>query len=197
MKKVIRTIYMLSAAALFMAAFALPALAKAEGGAEHEGSLVMEYVWKIVNFAILIFVLVKFAGKPLSGLLKARTESIRKSIDDAREARELAERALAEVEARSKGRDKEIEEIISSARASGERERERLIQEAERMSEKLVEQARANIEYEVKQAREAIKAEAVEIAMELAEKKIKEKLTEADRKRLFEEALTKLEGRGN
>jgi F-type H+-transporting ATPase subunit b len=193
MKKFIRTLYAISAAALFLAAFALPVLAAEHGGGEHEGSPVMDYVWKVVNFAILVFILVKFAGKPLAGVLKARTEGIKKSIDDAREARELAERALAEVESRARGRDKEIEEMVAAAKASGERERERLIQEAEKMSEKLVEQARANIEYELKQAQEAIKAEAVQIAMELAEKKIKDKLTEADRKRLFEESLAKLE----
>jgi F-type H+-transporting ATPase subunit b len=171
------------------------AAAVAGGGGETGPADPMDFVWKIVNFSILVFVLVKFGRKPIAGFLKARTEGIKKSLDEAREAKELAQQALDEVKEKLKNKDREMEEIISSAKASGEKERERIIEEAGRMSEKLIEQTRANIDFELKQAREAIKAEAAEIAMELAEKKIKEKLTEEDRKRLFEEALGKLEGR--
>lgn len=175
--------------------FANAALASSgEGGGEHGGGP-MEYVWKIVNFAILVFLLVKFGAKPMKGFLNSRTEMIKKSLDEAREARELAQRALNEVEDRLKSKDKEIEEILSSSRQSGEKEREALIKEGERMSQKLLEQAKSNIDFELNQAREAIKAEAAGIAMELAEKKLKDKLTEEDRKRLFDEALSRLEAR--
>jgi F-type H+-transporting ATPase subunit b len=194
MKKLLHIIQIAVLASMQAAAAVSVALASSGGGGEQAAADPMEWVWKIVNFAILIFILVKFGGKPIRNFLKARTEGIKKSLDDAREAKELAQRALDEVQEKSGTRDSEIEEIISSAKASGEKERERLVQEAVKMSEKLIEQTRANIDYEVKQAREAIKAEAAEIAMELAEKKIRGQITEEDRKRLFEEALTKLEG---
>ena len=48
----------------------------------------------------------------------------------------------------------------------------------------------------LKHAKEAIKAEAVEIAMELAEKKLKEKLTKKEQERLLEESLMKIGGKG-
>jgi F-type H+-transporting ATPase subunit b len=138
-------------------------------------------------------VLVYFGRKPFRDFLSARSEAIRKGLDDAREAKELAQKALDEVNKSLQNKDREIAEIIAAAKASGERERELIMEEGRRMAEKLVEQARQNIEFEQKQASEAIKAEAVEIAMGLAGKKLAEKLTEADRKRLFEEALAKLE----
>jgi len=49
---------------------------------------------------------------------------------------------------------------------------------------------------ELKQAKEAIKAEAVELAMELAEKKLKEKLTKEEQEKLLEDSLTKIGGKG-
>ncbi|BCB96954.1 ATP synthase subunit b [Dissulfurispira thermophila] len=160
----------------------------AEAGGEHGGSI-MEWVWRIVNFAILVFILVKFLNKPLKNYLQQRKELIEKSIKEAQEAKELAMKALREVEERLKVKDKEVEDIISSAKVSGEKEKERLIQEGERLKVKILEQAKTNIEYEVKKAKEAIKAEAVDAAMQLAEEKIKAKITKDDHEKLFQESL--------
>lgn len=155
----------------------------------------MDWVWRILNFAILVFVLVKFLNKPLRSYLQQRKELIEKSIKEAQEAKALALKALAEVEERLKVKDKEIEEIISSARVSGEREKERLIEEGEKLKVKILEQAKTNIDFEVKMAKEAIKAEAVETAMQLAEEKIKAKMTKEDQERLLKESLKLIEGR--
>lgn len=160
----------------------------AEAGGEHGGSI-MEWVWRIVNFAILVFILVKFLNKPLKNYLQQRKDLIEKSIKEAREAKELAMKALAEVEERLKVKDKEVEEIISSAKSSGEREKERLVEEGEKLKAKILEQAKTNIEYEVKKAKEAIKAEAVDAAMQLAEEKIKAKMTKDDHEKLLAESL--------
>jgi F-type H+-transporting ATPase subunit b len=172
-----------------------PVLVFAAGGEEYKGTTVMDWVWKIVNFSILVFILVKFAGKPLKNFLRQRKELIEKSIKEAQEAKELAKKALAEVEERLKLKDKEVEEIISLSKTSGEAERDRLIQDGERLKVKILEQAKANIEHEVKMAREAIKAEAVEAAMNLAEEKIKKKITTQEQEKLLQESIKLLEGK--
>jgi F-type H+-transporting ATPase subunit b len=61
------------------------------------------------------------------------------------------------------------------------------------MKEKILEQAKNNIDYEVRLAKDSIKAEAVEIALELAEKKLKGKLTSEEQIRLIEESLARME----
>lgn len=167
-----------------------------EEGAEAHTSLFKDYLWKIINFAILAFILFKFGRKPLQSFLKQRAELIEKTLKEAQQAKEAAQKALQEVEERLKTKDKEIENIISSSKRSGEEIRDSLIQQGDKLREKILEQARVNIEYELKSAKEAIKAEAVEIAMELAEKKLKEKLTKEEQKRLLEESLAKIGGRG-
>ena len=92
-------------------------------------------------------------------------------------------------------KDKEVEEIIASAKASGEREKTRLIEESEKLKIKILEQAKNNIDFEVKKAKEVIKAEAVEAAMQLAEEKLKGKLTKQDQDRLMQESIKLLEGK--
>jgi len=183
----------------FVTVLALGALAYAssggEGGEGH-GSNIMGTVWQVINFLVLVGVLVWALKKAdVKGLLRARTEGIRKGIEDARAAREAAEKALAEVEERLRLKDKEIAEIIAAAKASGERERAAIEEEGKRMSERIMEQARTNIQFELEQARAAIKAEAVELAMELAQKKLSERLTPEEQRKLIEESLARLEGK--
>jgi F-type H+-transporting ATPase subunit b len=165
-------------------------------GAEAEPSLFKAYLWPVINFIILI-VLLTYAMKKgdIKGFFRKRTELIEQSLKEAREAKELAQKALAEVEGRLKMMDKEVEEIIASAKLSGEKEKSRLVEEGDKLKEKILEQAKTNIDFEVKQAKETIKKEAVEIAMELAEKKLREKLTKEEQLKLLEESVAKIEGK--
>jgi len=165
-------------------------------GEEAHFSLVKDYAYKIINFVVIFGIVVYFARKPIKDMLRQRTEMIEKTLKESKEAKELAQKALQEVKTRIQTKDKEIEEIMTASRHAGEQERERIIEESNRLKEKLFEQAKVNIEYELKSAKEAIKAEAVEIAMELAEKKIKEKLTKEEQEKLLQDSLTKMGGKG-
>ncbi len=180
--------------AFFFLVFAAVAFA-AEGG-EAQESLFKAYLWPVINFIVLVSILVYALKKAdIKGYFKKRTELIEQSLKEAQQARELAQKALAEVEERLKVKDREIEEIISAAKNSGEKEKARLAEEGERMKEKIAEQARTNIEFEVKKAKESIKQEAAGIAMELAEKKLKDKLTKEEQLKLLEESVAKIEGK--
>lgn len=176
------------------AALLVPAVALAAGGGDH-GLSTMDWVWKVVNFAVLVVLLVKFVGKPLRDYLAQRKELIEKSIREAQEAKEMAAQALREVDERLKLKDKEIADIISSAQSSGERERERLIAEGQHMAERVAEQAKTNIDFELKRAKEIIQAEAVEAALQLAEEKIKARLTKEEQDKLLRESIKLIEGR--
>jgi F-type H+-transporting ATPase subunit b len=164
-----------------------------EGG---EPSLFKAYFWAIINFLILVFLLAFMMKKmDIKGYFRKRTELIEQSLKEAREARELAQKALAEVEERLKIKDREVEEILKAARESGERESGRLAEEGDKLKARILEQTKNNIDFEVKMAKEAIKQEAVEIAMELAEKKLKGKLTKEEQMKLLEESIAKIEGK--
>jgi F-type H+-transporting ATPase subunit b len=166
------------------------------GGEEAHPSLLKTYAPAILNFLILVALLVFMMKKmDIKGFFKKRTELIEQSLKEAREAKELAQKALAEVEERLKIKDKEIEEIVAAAKESGEREKIRLAEDGDKLSARILEQTQNNIAFEVKMAKEAIKREAVEIAMELAEKKLKEKLTKEEQVKLLEESIEKIEGK--
>jgi F-type H+-transporting ATPase subunit b len=197
LKMIVSGLKLFSVLSIMFLIISVPAFVFAtEGGEEAHTPLWKDYMWKIINFGILVLILWKFAKKPLQNFLRQRSELIEKTLNEAKEAKEAALKALQEVEERLKIKDKEIESIISASKKAGEEERERLIAEGYKLKEKILLQAKTNIEFEVKNAKELIKAEAVELAMELAEKKLKEKLTKEEQERLLEDSLVKIGGRG-
>ncbi len=161
---------------------------------EHETTF-KDWIWPIINFLILVAVLYYFARKPVREYFKKRTELIDQSLREAREAREIAQKTLEEVRERLKNTDREIEQILESAKQSGEKEKKNLIAEGEKMKQKILEQARSNIEFELQKAREKIKSEAALMALELAEKQLKEKLTKKEQEELLEDYLKRLEAK--
>lgn len=155
-----------------------------------------DWFWPVVNFSILVIILFYFGRKPIKEYFQKRTELIEKSLKEAEEAREFAKKALDEVQERLRNTDKEIKEIIEGARRAGEKEKDELIAEAERLRQKIIEQARANIGFELEKAKKEIKSEAALIAIELAEKQIKERLSREEQEALIEEYIQRLEGKG-
>lgn len=117
-KKVILPLVIFS---LAFASYAFAVGAPEEGG---HASILKEYIWKIINFAILVIILFKFGKKPLGDFLKKRTELIEKTLNEAREAKETALKALREAEERVKTKDAEVKAILDAAKKSGELERE-------------------------------------------------------------------------
>jgi len=116
--------------------FAVAAFASEGGGTGEAHFTYKDWLWPVINFFILIFVLVFFARKPFSEFFKNRTALIEKSLREASEAKEIAQKTLNEVRERLKNTDSEIEQILAAARKSGEKEKEAIIAEGERLKER-------------------------------------------------------------
>ncbi len=154
-----------------------------------------DWLWPVVNFSILVFILFFFARKPFSEYFKNRTALIEKSLREASDAKELAQKTLHEVRKRLENTDSEVGQIIEAARKSGEKEKEAIIAEGERLKEKIIDQAKANIDFELQKAKNIIKSDAALMALELAEKQIKEKLGQKEQKALADDYIKRLEAK--
>ncbi len=196
MRQLLITNYKLRFTAIFIilinVIFVSAAFASSGGG--HESEL-KDWIWPVINFSILAFILYYFGRKPAAEYFKGRTEMIEKSLKEASEAKELAQKTLNEVQARLKNTDKEMEGILNAARKSGEKEKEAIIAEGERLKDKIIEQAKANIDFELHKAKEQIKSDASLLALELAENQIKEKLGKKEQEGLIDDYIKRLEGK--
>ncbi len=167
----------------------------ASEGGEHSETVFTwkDWFWPVINFFILVGVLGFFGKKPMVEFFQKRTELIEKSLHEATQAKELAQKALDEVRARFGNTDREIDEILDAARKAGEKEKETIIAEGIKTKEKILEQAKASIDFELQKAKDKIKSEAAMMALELAEKQLKEQLGEKEQEVLIDDYIKKLE----
>ena len=153
------------------------------------------FIWTIITFLVLLALLAKFAWKPLLTALESRQDAIRKSLDDARQAKLELERLQQEsAEIIRHGRI-EAEAIITRSRGDAERLREEMKQKARAEAEGIVKNAERQIQLETGRALQQIRREAVDLSVMIASKLIQRNLTKEDNEKLIEEALKQVEAR--
>ena len=151
------------------------------------------YIWTIVTFLVLLALLAKFAWRPLLAALEARQESIRKSLDDARAAKQELERLNAESQKILAQARTEADSILSSTRSDANRFRDELKQKAQAEAAAIVKNAERQIEQETVRALQQIRAEAVDISVAIASKLLQRNVSKADNERLIEETFRQIE----
>jgi F-type H+-transporting ATPase subunit b len=181
---------------LLLVVFAVAGFA-AEGGegAHHVDTAkqLKDFGWRLLDFGALLALVVWALKKAnVKGTLAARQATIEKALQEAAEAKEAAEKKFAEYSAKLAAANKEIDAIYTAIRTEGEAEKVRIIAEARVTAEKIKEQAAQAANQEVFRARAELRAEAVRLAVELAEQGIKEKIVQDDQDRLVGEYLTKV-----
>lgn len=197
MKKDYRDLAVTALTALGMVVlFAGVVLAQEHGGGhEVEMPTKMEWFWRVLNFGIIFAALTYFIAKPLKSFLRKRVEDIEAALSEARIAREESLKRLADVEARLKDKDRELAALVSVAEENGRKEKEILISEAGKVGADIVASAKENIGAELVKAKEELRREAALMAIELAEKMVRENIKKEDQVRLLDEYMAKVGGK--
>ena len=152
------------------------------------------FIWTILTFLVLLALLAKFAWRPLLEALETRQNAIRKSLDDAQQARAELERLNQESAAIVNRARAEADQIIVRSRADAERLREDMKQKARAEAEAVIKNAERQIQLETARALQQIRTEAVDLSVMIASKLIQRNLTREDNERLIEEALKHVQG---
>lgn len=147
---------------------------------------------QLVNFLILLFVLYRWAYRPLLGTLEARTSAIKQQLAEAQAAREEAQRQLAEFEARLQAAQAEAQVVRERVLREAAELRERLTAEARQEAGRLLATARTEIEQSVRRARAELRTEVGGLALEIAERLMHRSLRDEDHQRLVQDALTRM-----
>ena len=151
------------------------------------------YIWTIVTFLLLLWAFNKLAWKPLKGILQAREDTIRKSLDDARQAREEMQRLKNESAQILAGARAEADTIIARTREDASRFRDELKVKAQAEAATIVKNAERRIEMETARALQQIRAEAVEFSVAIASKILQRNVSKEDNDRLIEETFRQIE----
>ena len=184
----------LTRALLLVAVTAVPAFAS-EGEAPKgllspTGGLMF---WTLVVFAVLFFVLSKFAFKPILAAVEGRELALREAMDQARADREEAAELLAEQRQQLDAARADAQKIIADGRATSDKMRADLLEHTKQQQADMLERAKRDIEAEKLGAIAALRREAVELAIAGAGKVIEKNLDDASNRALVEKYLSAIE----
>ena len=148
------------------------------------------FVWTILTFLLLLFVLAKFAWKPLLKMLNDREELIRSSLEDAEKAKEKLERLNAEGEAIINQARSEAQSILSEGKTAAAKLKDETLDVAKEQAKQIASEAEKQINIEKDKAIAEIKSEVVNLSMSIAEKLINKNISPEDNKALIDESLS-------
>lgn len=168
------------------------ALAAGEGHGADSGVLLKDFLYRVLNFSLLVAGLAYFVAKPLKNALASRREGIEQELKDAREAAEHAQQRFAEYDAKLSRAQEAIGQIKTDIKEEAELEKQRIIDNAEQIAAKIKEDSGKTAENEIEKARLALRQEAAELAVELAADLLKKNFNREDQARLVEEYKLKV-----
>jgi len=168
--------------------------AYASGGGEEGGSkaLWIDFIWRMVNFAILVWFLYWVGANKIKEFFSGRREDIKNTLAEAVAGKEEAEKKFKEYSNRLDKASEEMNNIIEAIKNQGLIEKEKMIEDAHTAAEKIKEEAKMRIEQEFKAAVNQLRLEVVELSVQKAEDILKKRITPQHHEHMVKDYLDKV-----
>jgi F-type H+-transporting ATPase subunit b len=148
--------------------------------------------WTLITFGIVALVLRWKAWGPILSLVEEREKQIQGAVDSAKRERAEAERLLAEQKNAIAEARRESAEMLRRAQADMERFREELKAQANKEAQELKVQAAREIDDQKTKAIAEVRGLAANLAIEVAEKLLNERLDDSKHRALAEQYVEQL-----
>jgi F-type H+-transporting ATPase subunit b len=154
-------------------------------------------LWQALAFGLLIFLLYRFAYKPVLNMLDQRAERIKESIAQAEQIKQELAAAQRRGEEEMQRARLEGQELIRNAQAVSQRTIAAAQEEAQRQRERMLEEARSQIANETEKAKSDLRREVGRLTVLAATRVIGQELQTNPQlhERLVDEALTQVDRR--
>lgn len=150
------------------------------------------FLASLLNFGILVLIVNRYGKRALADALVKRKETITREIDEATRLRKAAEDRLSQYEAKLAKISDELERVHREFREQGERDKERIIQEAKERRERMRKDTEIVLAQEAKQMQKELLAEIVAQATRTATEILSKNTTLGDHDRFAEAFLHQL-----
>lgn len=137
--------------------------------------------WTAITFLVLLFILRKFAWKPILGAVEERENGIKDALASAESARKEMENLTADNERILKEARVERETMLKEAREIKNKMIDDAKGQAQEQANKIIEQAQSAIESEKKAAMAELKNHVAGLSLEIAEKVVRTELSNKDK----------------
>ena len=147
---------------------------------------------KALNFALLVIALVYFLKSPIAAHIAARISQVRHDLVTAAELKTTASAQLAEIQQKMSALPAEIDALRRQGADDVKAERQRISQAAETERVRLLDQTRREIDMRLRVAKRELTEHAAELAVQVAEQRIKRTITPEDQIRLVDRYASQL-----
>lgn len=152
--------------------------------------------WKLllaqgVNFLVLLYILKRFAYRPMIELLEKRTERIERGLLDAETAKTRLEEAAAKEEMILSDAREAAKKIIADSEIAAEKRGEKIVEAVEKKAAILLEEAKKHAEQERDTLFREAKGEIASLVLFTTEKVLREKLSGSKDEELVKRFLEK------
>lgn len=134
--------------------------------------------WQTLIFLVVLYVLGKFAWKPILGALKTREDSIDEALRSAERAKEEMADLKADNEKLLAEAKLERDKMLKAASKIAEDMKDQAKSDAKVVGEKMIDEARASIVSEKNDAIQQIKDQVAELSIQITEKLLKKNLSD-------------------
>jgi F-type H+-transporting ATPase subunit b len=146
--------------------------------------------WMSLSFLTVLFILKKFAWKPILQALSDREQTIQDSLDAAKKAKDEISQLHADNEIAQKKAHEERERILKEAKQLGDKYIADAKKQAGVEADKMIDDARTAIAAEKSAALKEIKSSVAELSVEIAEKVLRSELSDKDKQqKLIDQSL--------
>ncbi len=152
-----------------------------------------ELLTQIVGFIIAVWILGKFAWKPLMKMLEQRRTKIKSDLNAAEQTKVDADNMLSEYQAKLKDIDAEARAKIQDAVSEGNKVATEIREQARAEAKDIIAKAREELARDVAKAKIELRDDMVNMAIFATEKIINEKLDDEKHRSLINNFLDQVE----
>jgi len=153
-------------------------------------------IWTAVVFAVLLFLLNRYAWPVISTALVEREQRIEDTLAAAQARHDEAKQLLAEHEARLASAAGDVRALLEEARRDAEHTKEQIIAEAKQASDQERDRAIRDVERATNQAMKNLAETSANLAVDLAGKVVRQNITAEQQAELVRDALGSLSAIG-
>jgi F-type H+-transporting ATPase subunit b len=144
---------------------------------------------KIVNMILFVGLLVFLLKGPVGRAFAERKSTIRMQLAEAEVRRSKAETLAADIDARLRQMEEEVQQIRTRAAEEGERQKRELIAASQADAEKILSSAKSEVDARLKQARAELTAFAAQLATTRATEILRNGVNDSDRQKIFADSV--------
>lgn len=145
--------------------------------------------WTGLVFCLLLFVLTKFAWKPILGAVNAREQKIAEALELAEKTKAEMQTLKSENEALLKEARAQRDSMLKDAKISADKMIEEAREKAKAEAQKIVNSAKETITNEKIQAMNELKIHVAGLSLEIAEKIIRAELSSDEKQKALAEKM--------